>query len=228
MKPLTDKQITDHAAASRRGALEGTLVSGGAALTGSWYLNRNWAAYRRLPLSLKALGVIIVVAPCLAIQAERRGLEYDRSQWEGESVRVLDERLLQEEKKWQALPLKEKIADWGARYQYTIILGGWVASLGLAGAIISRNRYQSYSQKIVQARMWAQGLTIGLLIGAGALTQTRRKEFAKAEQHDHSWADIIDQQERERKEAERLGLRPPQPTTPQHGREAFGTRLERI
>jgi len=32
---------------------------------------------------LKALGAIIITAPLLAIQAERRGLEYDRSQWYG-------------------------------------------------------------------------------------------------------------------------------------------------
>jgi hypothetical protein len=74
-------------------------------------------------------------------------------------------------------------------------MGSWATSLGVAAAIISRNkfvlffrlwclagfaefcilRYQTYPQKIVQARMWAQGLTIGLLIVAGALTQTRKK-----------------------------------------------------
>lgn len=61
--------------------MEGTLVSGGAALAASYYLHRNVESYRRLPLSLKALGIIIIVAPCLSIQAERRGLEYERSKW---------------------------------------------------------------------------------------------------------------------------------------------------
>lgn len=78
---MTEKQIAEHDAASRRGALEGGVVSASVALAGSYYLNRTWSAYRRFPLSLKALGIIIVAAPCLAIQAERRGLEYDRSQW---------------------------------------------------------------------------------------------------------------------------------------------------
>lgn len=53
---------------------------------------------------------------------------------------MLDERQLQQERKWQAMPLKEKLADWAARHQYTIILGGWAGSLGLAGAIISRQK----------------------------------------------------------------------------------------
>ena len=37
-------------------------------------------------------------------------------------------------------------------------------------------RYQSSAQKIVQARMWAQGLTIGVLITAGVLTHSQQQE----------------------------------------------------
>ena len=37
--------------------------------------------------------------------------------------------------------------------------------------------YQSTPQKVVQARMWAQGLTIGILIAAGALTHARRAKM---------------------------------------------------
>jgi hypothetical protein len=33
--------------------------------------------------------------------------------------------------------------------------------------------------QVVQARMWAQGLTIGILIAAGALTQAKRAEALK-------------------------------------------------
>ena len=44
--------------------------------------------------------------------------------------------------------------------------------------LISPRRYQTPAQKIVQARMWAQGLTIGLLIVAGALTHSKHKPGA--------------------------------------------------
>lgn len=36
-------------------------------------------------------------------------------------------------------------------------------------------RHQTLPQKIVQVRMWAQGLTIGVLIGAGILTHNQRQ-----------------------------------------------------
>mgnify|MGYP001313604350 CR=1 FL=1 len=78
---LTERQIEEHNQASYKGAAEGAI--GGtviAAATGLW-ANRRFPAYKRLPPSLKLLGAIIIVAPCIAIQGERRGLEYDRSQW---------------------------------------------------------------------------------------------------------------------------------------------------
>ena len=81
MKFANEKQMQEHSAASRRGAIEGALGGGAVALAGSFWAHKRFPAYHRLPLSLKALGVIIVLAPCLSIQAERRGLQYERSQW---------------------------------------------------------------------------------------------------------------------------------------------------
>ena len=46
------------------------------------------------------------------------------------------------------MSLGEKINDWSLRHQYTLIMGGWAASLGVAGAIISRNKYQTLPQKV--------------------------------------------------------------------------------
>jgi len=200
MRPLTDKQVQEHEAASRRGALEGLLAGGAVALAGSLYAQKHWHAYQRLPPSLKALGVIILAAPAFSIQAERRGIQYERSQWSGEGLRVMDERELQRMKRWDSMTLGQKIGDWSYRHQYSLIMGSWAASLGLAAAIISRNKYQTYPQKIVQARMWAQGLTIGLIIAAGALTHTKRAKMAEEAQHDHSWMDMVEQQERDRRE----------------------------
>jgi hypothetical protein len=49
-------------------------------------------------------------------------------------------------------------------------------------------RHQTLPQKIVQVRMWAQGLTIGVLIGAGVLTHSQRQA---ALQHVNSELDIL-------------------------------------
>jgi len=214
MKQLSDKQIEEHDNASRRGAIEGVLGGGAVALAGSYWAHHYTSTYRRLPISLKVMGIILVAAPCLTIQAERRGLEYDRSQWKGDSLRVIDEKALEEVKRWNNMSMTGKLGDFAARRQYSLIIAGWATSLGVAAAIISRNKYQTFPQKIVQARMWAQGLTIGLLIVAGALTHSQRLRQAEEGQHDHSWKDLLEQQERDhRLAAEEASHHAHQPTT---------------
>jgi hypothetical protein len=70
---------------------------------------------------------------------------------EGESIRILDEKEFKEQKRWDALPLKEKIAEWAIRRQYSIIVGSWAVSLGIAGVIISRNKLvKSYEPDFIE------------------------------------------------------------------------------
>ncbi|KAM6496184.1 hypothetical protein JOM56_008890 [Amanita muscaria] len=204
MKPLTEQNLVEYTAAIRRGAFEGAAGGTIIAVSTGWYLNRHWATYRKMPLSLKALGGVIIIAPLLAIQAERRGLQYDRSQWQGLTVDMLDGKQQRKEELWQELSAKDKIAHWAENHQYSLIFGGWASSLATAGGIIWRDKYMTPAQKIVQARMWAQGMTIGLLIVVGALTHSRKLAQANHAHPDHSWADVLEQHEKERLEAKQL------------------------
>ncbi|KAI0368125.1 hypothetical protein BV20DRAFT_969717 [Pilatotrama ljubarskyi] len=200
MKLATEEELAGHHAATVRGAIEGILGGLAISLPASWYAQRNWAYYRRLPPHLKALGVIMVVGPCYAIQAERRGVEFDKSTWTGAGKAELEREERVEQAHWQTLDTKAKLKEWAMRNQYKIILGSWAASMAVAGAIVMRNRYQSTPQKVVQARMWAQGLTIGVLIAAGILTQSQRKDSHENRSVDHSWAHILEEQEKEERE----------------------------
>lgn len=55
------------------GFLGGLAVAG----AGYAYLRRRSPYFRSLPVTIKTLGVVLVVAPAIAAQAERRGLQYD-------------------------------------------------------------------------------------------------------------------------------------------------------
>lgn len=63
-------------------------------------------------------------------------------------MRVIDEKALEEARRWDKMTMTEKIGDWAMRRQYSLIIGGWAASLGVATAIISRNKYQTFAQKV--------------------------------------------------------------------------------
>lgn len=59
--------------------------------------------------------------------------------------------------------------EWGQQNKYSIVLGSWVVSIAASLAIVSRNRYLSGQQKLVQARVYAQGLTMAVVIASLAL-----------------------------------------------------------
>ncbi|KAG7097382.1 hypothetical protein E1B28_004732 [Marasmius oreades] len=198
---VTQEELIGHRNATIRGAAEGTAASALIAYGAVSLMSKRWPAFRQLPRSLKALGGIVLMAPCLTIQAERRGLEFDQSQWKDGGAQIITDQEQKEQKRWDSLSAMDKISDWASRHEYSIIMGSWALSLAAAGAIISRDRYQTGPQKIVQARMWAQGLTIGILIAAGALKHGQRQDSLQ-KMEDHSWRDVLEQQEKERREDE--------------------------
>ncbi|KAG1733925.1 uncharacterized protein EDB91DRAFT_1057155 [Suillus paluster] len=197
MKIVTQEEIDDHTNATIRGAAEGAAFSAALAIPSWLILNRRWAYFRALPPPLKLMGTVMLVAPCVSIQAERRGLAFDRAHWTGAGRMELDREAAEAEAQWNALSTKQKIGDWASRHQYSIIVGSWVLSMAVAGGIVARDRHQTLPQKVVQVRMWAQGLTIGVLIAAGALTHTQRQAALQHRPVDHSWRTLLAEQARE-------------------------------
>ncbi|GJE91692.1 hypothetical protein PsYK624_078420 [Phanerochaete sordida] len=174
-----------------RGFLGGSVVAG----AGSYYFQRTSPYYRQLPPSLKALGAIMVVVPSFVISAEHAGLQYERAQWTGAGQAELVRRDVREEERWRALTVGQKAQDLAARYQYGLVIGGWAAALFGSFYFISKNPYQTLPQKVVQARLVAQGTTLTMLLGAGFLAHQRNKRIeGRDDGTDHSWRDIIDGQ----------------------------------
>ena len=68
---------------TKQGAIEGGLAAGSVAMAGLFWANKRFPGYQRLPLSLKTFAAVVMIAPAIAVQAERRGYEYDKSQWCG-------------------------------------------------------------------------------------------------------------------------------------------------
>lgn len=58
----------------------------------------------------------------------------------------------------------EKVKAWLSDNRYSIVMGSWVASISAAMGIVGKNPYLSTAQKIVQARVYAQGFTLAAVI----------------------------------------------------------------
>ena len=62
----------------------------------------------------------------------------------------------------------QRVKDWGKANRYPIVGVSWVASMAIALGLVGRSPYLSTSQKIVQARVYAQGLTLAVLVATAA------------------------------------------------------------
>ena len=58
----------------------------------------------------------------------------------------------------------QRTMEWLNKNRYSVVFGSWVASMGTALGIVGRNPYLSTQQKLVQARVYAQGLTLAVVI----------------------------------------------------------------
>ena len=136
--------------------MEGLAASLAFAIPFSYIIHRRWGYYRSLPLTIKVLGVVLVVGPAFAIQAERRGIEFDRSTWSGTEKVELDREELRENLRWDSLSKWQKMCDWASRNQYSIIFGCWAASMAGSWILLSRNKTESFSQRV---NFYIQALT---------------------------------------------------------------------
>lgn len=173
---------------------KGAVVGAGIFAPTHYLLKQRSSTYRALPLPGKAFLGMMMIVPVGTVFAEKAGEHYIASnQWDSVGKTELEIQARAREEKWRSMSTTEKIKDWSSRNQYTIIGGSWVASLGIAFGLVARNKYQTFSQKIVQARMYAQFLTVGVLLAsavvAGVNSQGKKPEMVN---NDHSWKDILE------------------------------------
>lgn len=66
------------------------------------------------------------------------------------------------------MSLGNRIGAWAREEKYKIIGATWIASIVGSFVLVSRNPYLSGQQKIVQARVYAQGLTLAVMCASAA------------------------------------------------------------
>ncbi|WOO84634.1 Respiratory supercomplex factor 2 [Vanrija pseudolonga] len=187
-------------------ASKGLALGVAGTLIGNHFLKKRSPAWRAVPMPYKFFVGMMMSIPVGTVFGEKAGEKHIAQQWSGYGKEELDAEAKAAHERWESMSTWDKTKDWAARHQYTIIGGSWVASLGIAFGVVARNKYQTFPQKIVQARMYAQGLTIGVLmvsaVLAGVNAQGKKPELPP----DHSWRDMLEQGGQLTKQ-ERINLR---------------------
>jgi hypothetical protein len=145
----------------------GGLLGLGVGSLGVYAATKRYSAFRSLTLQFRVFLASSTATFAAIIAADRASRQYDIDR---DPARRYKDRNATLEQEFDAQkPLIQRTKDWANTNRYSIVFGSWVASMGTAFAIVQRNKYLSGSQKLVQARVYAQGLTIAVLLASFAL-----------------------------------------------------------
>ncbi|KAF2755657.1 hypothetical protein EJ05DRAFT_513140 [Pseudovirgaria hyperparasitica] len=168
MKVLTKEEEQAHYRSVVSGGLKGATWGLAVGAGGVWAASRRFPMFRQATLPLKAFLAMSSSTFAAIIEADRASTAFDIAH--NPDRRRYQEELQEQEVEYERThTLQQKIKDWGRENRYQIVFGSWVASMGVAFGLVSRNPYLSGAQKLVQARVYAQGLTLAVLFASFAV-----------------------------------------------------------
>ncbi|KAJ5826726.1 hypothetical protein N7447_003489 [Penicillium robsamsonii] len=195
MKILTKEQEEAHYNSVLKGGTVGGLLGLAGGVAGVLLASRRYHTIRNLTIPMKAFLVTSSGTFTGIIAADHASRVYENEQnaayqW----YENREERLRAEE--IRGLSFVDRATAFARREKYKIITATWVASMVGSFALVSRIPGLSGQQKLVQARVYAQGLTLGVLCasaafeisdqrrGRGLLDSKKKAEAAKAKAED--------------------------------------------
>lgn len=182
MKILTKEEEKEHYDAVLKGGFIGGTLFLGLGIGGVWAASRRYPAFRNLTIQFRSFLVTSTATMGAIVNAERWSIDYQKQQNPMNFYK--DEAKLALERAHEKDTTFERFTQWGKTNRYSIVLASWIAAMGIALAMVGRNKYLSGPQKLVQARVYAQGLTVAVLIASAAF------ETADARRGEGRWETV--------------------------------------
>jgi len=167
MKILTKEEEEAHYRATIKGGAIGGMLGLAAGIGSVAYAARRNPNLRTLTVPFRAFIAVSVGTFTTIIGADRASVNYENHR--NKQRAALLKHQSDYERFEEAKPFLQRAKDWGAENRYSIVFAAWLASMGLSLALVRRNRYLTTSQKIVQSRVYAQGLTLAVLLASFGL-----------------------------------------------------------
>lgn len=169
MKVISKEEEQAHYSVVLKGGAIGGSVGLGAGLAGVLLASRRYAAFRSLTLPFRTFLVSSAATFGAITTAERYSVSFQRAKDPMNFYKDETQRTLEQARQADAGSKPAKaFMEWGRENRYTIVTASWIAAMAIALTIVGRNRYLSTAQKLVQARVYAQGLTLAVLIATAA------------------------------------------------------------
>ncbi|OLY77730.1 Respiratory supercomplex factor 2-like protein [Smittium mucronatum] len=152
----------------------GTLASMG--------LSRVWPAYGRLPLGIKGPLIMSGTVALMVVRTENQNILYERVLYKNGRHGASDESP-EEAPKPKKVIAPGSGADRALSYflenKYGILGTMWAAAAAGSVYKLYLNKHITWTQRLVQARMYAQALTIVGLLGVAAVSKLAHEDLHK-------------------------------------------------
>lgn len=200
MKILSDEEKNAHWNAVLYEGAKGCAVGAGVAFGLVTYMKKRHAVnYGRMSASVKSALWAMPVITIGAFYADEGSVKFDE-EWHRSSY--LKQKEAEEMKKWNGLAWSDQLFYKVNNNKYSLIVGAWAASLYGSWKLVNRDKFMSASQKAVQARVYAQAITVVLLLGT-ILMSLHEQELRKREPEAvPEWKKYLQEQSEKKKEQE--------------------------
>lgn len=226
MKILTKEEEQAHYNEILKGGIMGGVGGLAVGALGVYGATVRYPAFRQLTLPLRAFLVTSSGTFAAIVSADSWSRSFERQR--NPQQQYKDEQATLQEQIEAQKSTKQKTLDWMSDNRYSIVFGSWVASMATAMGLVGRNPYLTGQQKLVQARVYAQGLTIAVVIASLAFETSdsargkgrwetvkildpndpthkniiEKKIHHEAYEGEDQWRDMIDAEEQRIKERE--------------------------
>jgi len=167
MKLLTKEQEAEHYNQTLKGGTIGGLVGLGIGTAGVVIASSRYPFFRGLTLPLRAFLITSAGTFGGIINADHYSRAYERAN-NPKQVEYEERERQRHEQEVAGQSFTERAMEFGRKERYKIVGASWVASMITAFALVNRNKFLSGQQKLVQARVYAQFLTLGVLVASAA------------------------------------------------------------
>ncbi|KAF2722023.1 hypothetical protein K431DRAFT_267149 [Polychaeton citri CBS 116435] len=162
MKILTKEEEQEHYNETLKGGFLGGVTGLSAGLVAVYGASARYPAFRGLTLPFRTFLVVSSGTFASIVAADSFGRRFETSRHPDRAYKDEQQTLAQTLEKNK--PASARALDWARENRYSLVFGSWVASMAGSLALVGRNPYLSGQQKLVQARVYAQGLTLAVVI----------------------------------------------------------------
>ena len=161
MKVLSKEEEQAHYEQVIKGGLVGGGLGLGLGMATVMLASRRYPAFRGLTLPFRTFLVTSSGTFGAIVNADRWSTAYQRSRDPMSSYRDASQRAAETARENEGA--YRRMIDWGHENRYSVVFASWLASMSVALAVVGRSP-MSTVQKLVQARVYAQGLTVAVLL----------------------------------------------------------------